>query len=87
MNLLLTFGCLQAYLFLFFDDVALFNGNLSPFYVSVIIYLILLQRLDKCWSSGCCDSYCYPVIELTYLDVNNMDSITTQDNNIELDQI
>ena len=93
MNLLLTFVCLQAYLFLFFNDVSVFNLILGPFYVSAIIYLILLQCLDKCWSSGCwspcrncCDTYCYPVIELTYLDVNNMDSIVTQDN-IELDQI
>ena len=103
MNLLLTIGCGLAYSIIFLDkefvgmDLNVLACVILIFgacYGSSIIYLILLQCLDKCWSPGCfspclhcCDSYCYPVIELTYLDVNNMDSITTQDNNIELDQI
>ena len=55
-----------------------------------IILFIFLQCSTLCQRSpapgSCCDTYCCPVIELTYLDVNNLDTIVTQDN-IELDQI
>ena len=95
-NLLLTFSSGLAYSLWYEEgtNIIYFLTMSSPCLAISMIFLILLQCLDKCWSPGCfspclhcCDSYCYPVIELTYLDVNNMDSITTQDNNIELDQI
>ena len=94
MNLLLTIGCGQAYFILFLTngDNGWFNYIYDIFYILPVcgftfILLIFLQFCDKLVvGSSCCDTYCYPVIELTYLDVNNLDSMVTQDN-IELDQI
>ena len=53
-----------------------------------LITLILLQCLDKCFGCccPCCITYCYPVAEFTYLDVNNMDALITQ-KDIEMDII
>ena len=62
-----------------------------PFIAIAIIFLILLQCLDNypgccCPCLPCCRSNCYPVTQFTYLDVNNMDVVITQDD-IELDQL
>ena len=61
-----------------------------PCFVIAMIFLILLQYLDKCSECccpclPCCRSNCYPVTKFTYLDVNNMDVVITQEE-IELDQ-
>ena len=61
------------------------------FIAIAIIFLILLQCLDNypgccCPCLPCCESNCYPVTQLTYLDVNNIDVIITQEE-IELDQL
>ena len=61
-----------------------------PCLAIAMICLILLQCLDKCPGCccpclPCCKSNCYPVIQFTYLDVNNMDIIITQEE-IELNQ-
>ena len=62
-----------------------------PCLAIAMIFLILLQCLDKCPGCccpclPCCESNCYPVTQFTYLDVNNMDIIITQEE-IELDQL
>ena len=73
--------------------VSLFTLTLICFCLFIaiaIIFLILLQCLDNypgccCPCLPCCESNCYPVIQFTYLDVNNMDIIITQEE-IQLDQ-
>ena len=69
---------------IFFIELLVF----CPCLLITLITLILLQCLDK--YSGCCCpcciTYCYPVTEFTYLDVNNMDALITQ-KDIELDII
>ena len=57
-----------------------------PCLLITLITLILLQCLDKCFGCccPCCITYCYPVAEFTYLDVNNMDALITQ-KDIEMD--
>ena len=62
-----------------------------PCLVFAMICLILLQCLDKCPGCccpciPCCERNCYPVTQFTYLDVNNMDVVITQEE-IELDQL
>ena len=97
-NLLLTFTSGFAYVtWLVWHNEGNLGGFLltylvmsCPFLAIAMIFLILLQCLDKC--SGCCcpclpccENNCYPVTQFTYLDVNNMDIIITQEE-IELDQ-
>ena len=69
---------------IFFIELLVF----CPCLLITLITLILLQCLDK--YSGCCCpcciTYCYPVTEFTYLDVNNMDALITQED-IEMDII
>ena len=94
-NLLLTFA--SGFAFVIWKDgkfqynLDLLLLTLCPCLAIAMIFLILLQCLDKC--SGCCcpclpycESNCYPVTQLTYLDVNNMDVIITQEE-IEMDQL
>ena len=91
-NFILTFVSGLAYQI--WDDqfeIIFFEPYLLAFYpclLITLITLILLQCLDKC--SGCCCpcciNYCYPVTEFTYLDVNNMDALITQED-IEMDII
>ena len=74
--------------------VSLFTLTLICFCLFIaiaIIFLILLQCLDNypgccCPCLPCCESNCYPVTQFTYLDVNNMDVIITQED-IELYQL
>ena len=75
-----------------FDNfiIVIFLLAFCPCLVIAMIFLILLQCLDKCKGCccpclPCCESNCYPVTQLTYLDVNDMDAIITQED-IELDQ-
>ena len=99
-NLLLTFLSGLAYsIMLNKGAFGIQYHNIFPWFLKVfcpcliisMIFLILLQCLDKCPGYcgpclPCCDSYCYPVTEFTYLDVNHMDAIITQDD-IELEQL
>ena len=86
-NLLLTFASGFAYSSWHWSggiDTTIF----CPCLIIAMIFLILLQFMDKCRGCccpclPCCDSYCYPVTQFTYLDVNDMNAIITQDN-IEL---
>ena len=94
-NLLLTFVSSLAYPIWYDDFERLFSSvsSIFPYFLLAfcpclaisMIFLILLQCLDKC--PGCCCPClpCYPVIEFTYLDVNDMDAMITQED-IELDQ-
>ena len=103
MNLLLTFASGLAYnIWSDYSNVIRWNDpvwyifrgfirSTCPCLAIAMIFLILLQCLDKCpgcWSPclPCCESNCYPVTQFTYLDVNNMDVIITQEE-IELDQL
>ena len=91
-NLLLTFASGFAFV-IWKDDTFQYNLDLllltlCPCLAIAMIFLILLQCLDKCPGCPglpCCDTYCYPVTEFTYLDVNDMDTTFTQDD-IELEQ-
>ena len=101
-NLLLTLACGFAYLI--WNELTNrwanwsgYQSLLIPFVTSfcpclaiAMIFLILLQCLDKCPGCccpciPCCKRNCYPVTQFTYLDVNNMDIIITQEE-IELSQ-
>ena len=96
-NLLLTFASGLAYSYAIRHimgtqrDLLFFFLAISfPCLAIAMIFLILLQCLDKCPgcccpSLPCCESNCYPVTQFTYLDVNNMDIIITQEE-IQLDQ-
>ena len=97
-NLLLTFTSGFVYVTWFvwhnfgnFGDFLLTYLVMScPFLAIAMIFLILLQCLDKCPGCccpclSCCKSNCYPVTQYTYLDVNNMGVIITQED-IELEQ-
>ena len=46
-----------------------------------VLFLILIQFLDGCisCSSSCCESKCFPVRKLTYLDVEDMDLQETKE--------
>ena len=71
----------------FFQIFSIFS---CPCLAIAMIFLILLQCLDKCPGCccpclPCCKSNCYPVTQYTYLDVNNLDIIITQED-IELGQ-
>ena len=92
-NLMLTFAFALAYsiwhdvgTFGFSHDGKIFGSFLfifCPFLLLTLIFLILLQCLDKCPSCccpclSCCKKYCYPVTEYTYLDMNDMDALITQ---------
>ena len=98
-NLLLTFLSGLAHVCIFFDlkmlkwyiDYIIFLTFSFLCLAIAMIFLILLQCLDKCPGCccpclPCCESYCYPVTQFTYLDVNNMDVILTQED-IELYQL
>ena len=97
-NLLLTFLSGLAHVCIFFDlkmlkwyiDYIIFLTFSFLCLAIAMIFLILLQCLDKCPGCccpclPCCESNCYPVTQFTYLDVNNMDVIITQEE-IELYQ-
>ena len=76
--------CPQCFLFAFL-------AYTCPCFAIAMIFLILLQCLDKCPGCccpclPCCESNCYPVTQFTYLDVNNSDIIITQEQ-IELEQL
>ena len=93
-NLLLTSASGFAYKYI--NIWNFHNGNfivilLYPCLAISMVFLILLQCLDKCAGCccpclSCCESNCYPVTQFTYLDVNNMDVIITQEE-IEVDQL
>ena len=67
-----------------FTTFQFFSIFSCPCLAIAMIFLILLQCLDKCPGCccpclPCCKSNCYPVTQFTYLDVNNMDIIITQE--------
>ena len=93
-NLLITFVVSGLAYQIWFDEGAFvwdpvhifpyFLLCFCPCFVFTMIFLILLQCLDKCPGCccpclPCCDTYCYPVTEFTYLDVNDLDALITQD--------
>ena len=95
-NLLLTLASGFAYV-IWHDEGDWFGyGNIFEYFLLsciflaiAMIFLILLNCLDKCQCCPCfpcCESNCYPVTQFTYLDVNNIDVIITQEE-IELDQL
>ena len=101
-NLLLTFASGLAYnIWSDYSNVIRWNDpvwyifrgfirSTCPCLAIAMIFLILLQCLDKCSDCccpciPCCESNCYPVTQLTYLDVDNMDVIITQEE-IDLEQ-
>ena len=90
-NLLLTLACGFAYaIFYGYGLLFFFLAASCPCLAIAMIFLILLQCLDKCPGCccpclSCCKSNCYPVTQYTYLDVNNMGVIITQED-IELEQ-
>ena len=52
-----------------------------------ILIVIFIQFVDYCNFSCCCNycsSNCFPVKQLTYLDVNNMDDINITEEEIEM---
>ena len=91
-NLLLTLACGFAYaIFYGYGLLFFFLAASCPCLAIAMIFLILLQCLDKCPGCccpclPCCDTYCYPVTEFTYLDVNDLDAIITQDD-IEMEPL
>ena len=96
-NLFLTLASGLTYVMIYDDSkpgINIFGVFLllsCPCLAIAMIFLILLQCLDKCPGCccpclPCCENNCYPVTQFTYLDVNDMDVIITNEE-IELDQL